>query len=44
MSKDNAKAVLDVWKETETKLRKDSIGRELFKELLKRVYIKLENV
>ena len=35
-------AVLAIWKETEPSLRKDKIGRELFKELLKRVYRRLK--
>lgn len=38
-----SEAVLDVWQGTEKKLRKDKIGRELFRELLKRTYIKLKN-
>ena len=38
-----SQTMLDIWHSTEKKLRKDLIGRELFKELLKRLYIKLKN-
>ena len=36
-------AILELWCNMEKKLRRDEVGRELFKELLKRVYIKIKN-
>jgi hypothetical protein len=38
-----SEAILEVWNTTEKKLRKDKVGRELFKELLKRTYERMKN-
>ena len=32
--------ILSMWKQAEKSLRKDKVGRELYRELLKRVYKK----
>lgn len=36
-----ARETVSIWKEREISLRKDKIGRELFKELLKQSYYNL---